>query len=117
MAVYTAEQQRRVYPLTQKSKKFSRRLVITLSVPPKSVLWVPTGFVVADFVSTLLKTRTLRDPAAADFVSRTWFSVVLADESPSLAFFSSSSDSGGDAKRAVGRGPAAEGPLGFLRIG
>lgn len=42
----------------------------------------------------------------------------LADESASLSFVSSStSDPGGETKRAVGRGPDVEGPLGFFRIG
>jgi hypothetical protein len=34
-----------------------------------------------------------------------------------LAIFSSISDPAGSANRAVGRGPEAEGPLGFFRMG
>lgn len=42
---------------------------------------------------------------------------VLPDEAVSLSLSSSSSDGWGETKRAVGRGPDDEGPLGFFRIG
>lgn len=45
------------------------------------------------------------------------FKTVLDSVSVSVAISSSASESGGDANRAVGRGPEAEGPLGFFRIG
>lgn len=43
-----------------------------------------------------------------------WVGVAVPLPFPLL---SSTSDPGGDTNRAVGRGPEAEGPLGFFRIG
>lgn len=45
--------------------------------------------------------------------------VVLVDDATSLSLLptSSASDPRGDTNRAVGRGPEAEGPLGFFRMG
>ncbi len=42
--------------------------------------------------------------------------IVLPDETSS-SFVSSLSDAGGETNRAVGRGPEADGPLDFFRIG
>lgn len=58
------------------------------------------------------------DPPADALVSTAELTAVLPDEAASLSRESSSaSDSFGDTNRVLGRGPDAEGPLAFFRIG
>ena len=71
-----------------------------------------------------LATNFLADPVP-DFLSDlvgggrgriSWPATAVLPDEPSSSFLASSSDAWGDMKRAVGRGPEADGPLGFFRM-